>query len=51
VVFDMTDPCRIEGLLVLADWLFLDIDLPADIEKRCIPKAMIDCGLRTFFFD
>ncbi len=32
---------RIEGLIVLANWLFLDIDLLADLEKSNIPTAMI----------
>ena len=38
---------RIEGLLILANWLFLDINLIADLEKSRIPTAMIGCELRT----
>jgi DNA-binding LacI/PurR family transcriptional regulator len=38
---------RIEGLVVLANWLFLDIDLLADVEKSSIPTAMIGRELRT----
>ena len=38
---------RIEGLIVLANWLFLDINLLADIEKSRIPTAMIGCELNT----
>jgi LacI family transcriptional regulator len=38
---------RIEGLIVLANWLFLDIDLLADLEKSSIPTAMIGRELRT----
>ncbi|HEX6504367.1 MAG TPA: LacI family DNA-binding transcriptional regulator [Terriglobales bacterium] len=38
---------RIEGLIVLANWLFLDIDLLADLEKSSIPTAIIGCELRT----
>lgn len=38
---------RIEGLVVLANWLFLDIDLLADLEKSSIPTAMIGRELRT----
>ena len=38
---------RIEGLVVLANWLFLDIDLIADLEKNSIPTAMIGRELRT----
>jgi LacI family transcriptional regulator len=32
---------RIEGLIVLANWLFLDINLLADLEKSSIPTALI----------
>ena len=32
---------RIEGLVVLANWLFLDITLLADLEKSGIPTALI----------
>jgi DNA-binding LacI/PurR family transcriptional regulator len=38
---------RIEGLIVLANWLFLDINLIADLEKSSIPTAMIGRELRT----
>ena len=38
---------RIEGLVVLANWLFLDINLIADLEKSSIPTAMIGRELRT----
>lgn len=38
---------RIEGLIVLANWLFLDINLLADVEKSSIPTAMIGCELKT----
>jgi DNA-binding LacI/PurR family transcriptional regulator len=38
---------RVEGLIVVANWLFVDIDLLADIEKRNIPAAMIGRGLKT----
>ena len=37
---------RIEGLIVLANWLFLDINLLADLEKSSIPTALIDCELK-----
>src|SRR5271157_4411822 len=36
---------RIEGLVVLANWLFLDINLLADVEKSSIPTAIIGCEL------
>ncbi len=38
---------RIEGLIVLANWLFLDIALLADLEKSSIPTAMIGRELKT----
>jgi LacI family transcriptional regulator len=38
---------RIEGLIVLANWLFVDIHLLADLEKSRIPTAMIGCELET----
>lgn len=38
---------RIEGLVVLANWLFLDINLIADIEKSSIPTAMIGTELQN----
>jgi LacI family transcriptional regulator len=37
---------RIEGLVVLANWLFLDINLLADLEKSSIPTAIIGCELK-----
>jgi len=37
---------RIEGLVVLANWLFLDINLLADVEKSSIPTAIIGCELK-----
>jgi LacI family transcriptional regulator len=38
---------RIEGLIVLANWLFVDINLLGDLEKNSIPTAMIGCELKT----
>jgi len=38
---------RVEGLVVLANWLFLDINLLADLEKSSIPTAMIGRELKT----
>src|SRR5208337_17599 len=38
---------RIEALIVLANWLFLDINLLGDLEKSSIPTAMIGCELET----
>lgn len=38
---------RMEGLIVLANWLFLDINLIADLEKSSIPTAIIGSELRT----
>jgi LacI family transcriptional regulator len=36
---------RIEGLIVLANWLFLDINFLADLEKNTIPTALIGAEL------
>ncbi|MFY9558954.1 MAG: LacI family DNA-binding transcriptional regulator [Terriglobales bacterium] len=38
---------RIEGLVVLANWLFLDINVLADLEKSKIPTAIVGCELRN----
>src|SRR5438094_3186369 len=38
---------RIEGLIVLANWLFVDIHLLGDLEKNSIPTAVVGCELET----
>jgi LacI family transcriptional regulator len=38
---------RVEGLIVVANWLFVDINLLADLEKRNIPAVLIGRSLRT----
>lgn len=38
---------RIEGLIVVANWLSVDINLLADIEKRNVPAAIIGRELQT----
>jgi LacI family transcriptional regulator len=38
---------RVEGLIVLANWLFLDIHFLADLEKNAIPATMIGGELKT----
>src|SRR6202158_4792440 len=38
---------RIEGLVVLANWLFVDINVLADLEKNNIPTAIVARELRT----
>ena len=38
---------RMEALIVVANWLFVDIDVLADLEKSSIPTAMIGRELRT----
>jgi LacI family transcriptional regulator len=38
---------RVEGLIFVANWLFVDINLLADLEKRNIPAVMIGRELRT----
>ena len=37
---------RVEALVVLANWLFLDINVLADLEKSSIPTALIACELK-----
>jgi LacI family transcriptional regulator len=37
---------RIEGLIIVANWLFLNINLLADLEKSSIPTAIIGCELK-----
>jgi LacI family transcriptional regulator len=37
----------VEGLVIVANWLFVDIDLLADLEKRNIPAILIGRELRT----
>lgn len=32
---------RVEGLIVIANWLFVDINLLADLEKRSVPTIVI----------
>ncbi len=36
---------RIEGLVLVANWLFLDINVLADLEKSSIPVVIIGCEL------
>ena len=38
---------RVEGLIVVANWLFLDINLLADLEKSSVPAAIIGRELDT----
>jgi len=38
---------RVEALIVLANWLFVDIDVLADLEKSSIPTVMIGRELKT----
>ena len=38
---------RVEALIVLANWLFVDIDVLADLEKSSIPSVMIARELQT----
>src|SRR3954466_15358759 len=38
---------RVEALIVLANWLFVDIDVLADLEKSSIPTVMIGHELQT----
>jgi LacI family transcriptional regulator len=38
---------RVEALIVVANWLFVDIDVLADLEKSSIPTVMIGRELKT----
>src|ERR1700720_154478 len=38
---------RVEGLIVLANWLFVDIDVLADLEKSSIPTATVGRELKN----
>src|SRR4029077_17610346 len=38
---------RGEGLIVVANWLSLDINLLADLEKSSVPTAIIGCELKN----
>jgi LacI family transcriptional regulator len=38
---------RIEGLIVLANWLFVDINILADLEKNNIPTAIVGMELKN----
>src|ERR1700749_1783668 len=38
---------RVEALIVLANWLFVDIDVLADLEKSSVPTVMIGRELQN----
>jgi LacI family transcriptional regulator len=38
---------RVEGLVVVANWLFVNVDVLADLEKSSIPTVMISRELQT----
>ena len=38
---------RVEALIVVANWLFVDIEVLADLEKSSIPTAIVGHELRT----
>src|SRR6059058_1187033 len=40
---------RVEALVVLANWLFVDIDVLADLEKSSIPTVLIGRSLQSDF--
>ncbi|MDP9161078.1 MAG: LacI family transcriptional regulator [Acidobacteriota bacterium] len=40
---------RVEALIVLANWLFVNVDVLADLEKSSIPTVMIGKSLQTNF--
>jgi len=40
---------RVEGLIIVANWLFLDIDILADLRKREIPTTLISRDMGSSF--
>ncbi len=38
---------RVDGLIILANWLFVDINLLADLERNGVPTAMISRELKS----
>src|SRR5437899_12557858 len=38
---------RVEGLIVIANWVFVNINVLADIEKSNIPTAIVGCELKN----
>lgn len=38
---------RVEALIVIANWLFVDIDVLADLEQRSVPTVIIGRELKT----
>src|ERR1700674_5847906 len=40
---------RVEALIVVANWLFVNIDVLADLEKSSIPTVLIGRNLQTDF--
>jgi len=38
---------RIEGLIVVANWLFIDIDLLSELERHHIPAILVGSEMRT----
>jgi len=38
---------HMEGIIFVANWLFLDIDVLADLERSRIPTAIVGCEVKT----
>jgi LacI family transcriptional regulator len=38
---------RVEAMIVVANWLFVDIDVLGDLEKNNIPMAVIGCEMKA----
>ncbi len=38
---------RVEGLIVVANWLFIDIDLLAELERHRVPAILVGTEMRT----
>lgn len=38
---------RVEGLIVVANWLFIDIDLLSELERHRVPAILVGTGMRA----
>ena len=38
---------RVEGLIVVANWLFIDIDLLSELERHSVPTILVGSEMRT----
>ena len=38
---------RVEGLIVVANWLFIDLDLLSELERHCVPAILVGKEMRS----